>query len=793
MQRAQGTEGLRSLRAETSASREKTFEINIRDAVHQFTETVKAIADYVGQEYTHGGDIRFMVENFADYNFQRPENPEDDEDPYEMESWKKQLDLYWKRRGIYHDNKMKLYSLIWGQSSKTTQSKVETHQNFADCKSSYDSLGLLKIIREFVFKSDDRQYKYKAEDMAKRAYYNLRQTPEMSCQEYFERVKNIVEVIKSLGGSLCDDMHLDDELPVQRARHTEEQRAEARERILEKKVAYGILVRADRNRYGKLIEEIENDFLMGNNNYPETPTEAYNLLVNYKNYNSTNKRNGPPPGGLDQIAFVATGREEDEQEIKPKKDRSKLMCFNCLQYGHYKSECRNPDPRKQGTTPTMTATTLMTRARILTLHEEEAINPMWILCDTESTIDIVKNPSMITNIRRAKKTIELTGIGGEGSIRIQQEADLLGYGTVYFHKDVAANILSFHNMTKRFPSVVYNNQLKDAFIITRDDGSHMEFVPSHDGLYYYDFQQSIRRKEQLQKEQTMMIKTVEGIQRNFTKREIEAAEDARRLYVIMGRPSQKAFEEIIGGGKLINNTVTIQDFRNALEMFGEDLGVLKGKTTRKKPDHVAIHIGPKPQPKNIILSVDLMYFTGLTFLITVSRNIRFITAMLLTDRKKTTIFAVLKQVFRIYQGRGHAVEDIEFVNGEENPIHTMLADNEFQALQQDVEELGVNVHVVTKEEHVPEVERQNRVIKERARAIVQTLPYKTIPKKIRVALIYYVIFWLNNIPKEGQKLSPKEMIMGTQVLDYKTLCKLPFGAYVQVHDDSPHCGRIITD
>ena len=35
----------------------------------------------------------------------------------------------------------------------------------------------------------------------KEPIYNLRQTPEMSCQEYFERVKNIVEVIKSIGGS----------------------------------------------------------------------------------------------------------------------------------------------------------------------------------------------------------------------------------------------------------------------------------------------------------------------------------------------------------------------------------------------------------------------------------------------------------------------------------------------------------------------------------------------------------------------------------------------------------------
>jgi hypothetical protein len=93
----------------------KVFEINTRDAVHQFTNTVKAIADYVGQEYTHGGDIRFMLENLEDFNLPRPENPEDEADRFEMESWKKQLDLYWKRRGIYQDNKMKLYSLIWGQ------------------------------------------------------------------------------------------------------------------------------------------------------------------------------------------------------------------------------------------------------------------------------------------------------------------------------------------------------------------------------------------------------------------------------------------------------------------------------------------------------------------------------------------------------------------------------------------------------------------------------------------------------------------------------------------------------
>jgi hypothetical protein len=35
----------------------------------------------------------------------------------------------------------------------------------------------------------------------------------MCCQEYFEKVQNIVEVLKSLRGSLCDEIHLKEELP----------------------------------------------------------------------------------------------------------------------------------------------------------------------------------------------------------------------------------------------------------------------------------------------------------------------------------------------------------------------------------------------------------------------------------------------------------------------------------------------------------------------------------------------------------------------------------------------------
>jgi hypothetical protein len=64
----------------------KTFELtSLRDCVHQYAETVKAIADYVSQEKTHGGDIRFMIENLQDYNFVQPVDPPAGVNQYEIE------------------------------------------------------------------------------------------------------------------------------------------------------------------------------------------------------------------------------------------------------------------------------------------------------------------------------------------------------------------------------------------------------------------------------------------------------------------------------------------------------------------------------------------------------------------------------------------------------------------------------------------------------------------------------------------------------------------------------------
>ena len=115
-------------------------------------------------------------------------------------------------------------------------------------------------------------------------------------------------------------------------------------------------------------------------------------------------------------------------------------------------------------------------------------------------------------------------------------------------------------------------------------------------------------------------------------------------------------------------------------------------------------------------------------------------------------------------------------------------DGEFDkdGLVGDVAELGITINCVAAEEHVPEIERHIRTIKERSRSVVGMLPFKQLPARIIIELIHYVVFWLNSFPVQrgiSDVLSPRALVVGSTI-DYATHCKIEFGAYVQTHE--PH-------
>ena len=85
---------------------------------------------------------------------------------------------------------------------------------------------------------------------------------------------------------------------------------------------------------------------------------------------------------------------------------------------------------------------------------------------------------------------------------------------------------------------------------------------------------------------------------------------------------------------------------------------------------------------------------------------------------------------------------------------------------------------------MPEIERQHCVIKERTHACRHTLPFEVLPRLLIVEMINNCAFWLNMFPAKGgdTNVSLSTLMTGVK-LDYVKHCRLPFGSYVQVHDE----------
>jgi hypothetical protein len=115
----------------------------------------------------------------------------------------------------------------------------------------------------------------------------------------------------------------------------------------------------------------------------------------------------------------------------------------------------------------------------------------------------------------------------------------------------------------------------------------------------------------------------------------------------------------------------------------------------------------------------------------------------------------------------------------------MLMDGEFVPLRNELSSNGIVLNTTAANEHVPKIERQIRVIKERVRATRHTLPFKVIPLTMLISLVYSSILWINAFPPKGgvsNDISPRNIMTGIQ-FDYNKHCQLPFGAYVQAHQE----------
>ena len=99
--------------------------------------------------------------------------------------------------------------------------------------------------------------------------------------------------------------------------------------------------------------------------------------------------------------------------------------------------------------------------------------------------------------------------------------------------------------------------------------------------------------------------------------------------------------------------------------------------------------------------------------------------------------------------------------------------------------MGITLNTASNDEHVDDIERQIRTIKERCKSIYNTLPFHKMPARLVIEMVYASVFWLNSFaPNDGVSkfMSPRTIVTGLQV-EFNRHCQLEFGTYTQVHEE----------
>ena len=76
-------------------------------------------------------------------------------------------------------------------------------------------------------------------------------------------------------------------------------------------------------------------------------------------------------------------------------------------------------------------------------------------------------------------------------------------------------------------------------------------------------------------------------------------------------------------------------------------------------------------------------------------------------------------------------------------VNLVLMDMEFDKIR-DVLSM-VEVNTTAAQEHVPEIERRIRTIKERVRSVTSDFPFNPVPMLVLVQTVYTICLWLNSI------------------------------------------------
>jgi hypothetical protein len=314
-----------------------------REASDQYASTTDEIIRYTSTSYKNGADVGRSLAEGIKLVIATPQPPTPvapavvpDTD---MMIWKMQVQLVLNRRSLLDSNLESAYSLITGQCSKPILEKVAAQVGYTTINQERNPIGLLGLIKAVMFNYNSRKYRgVSIIDIIKPNIVS--QTRYMSDSEYLEKFRTQLDVLKAAGGDICEHPGLVlDELTRAQVTYglaTEQETADATSSARSRFEATLFLMKSNQTKYGRLVQELANDYNKGRDSYPGTLTGAYEMML----HDVRDQDSQPQPHGNGGMAFNTVDEQSRPGSNTQPNPRPDVTCYKCGRVGHFANRCQ---------------------------------------------------------------------------------------------------------------------------------------------------------------------------------------------------------------------------------------------------------------------------------------------------------------------------------------------------------------------------------------------------------------------------------------------------------------------
>ena len=537
------------------------FDYQETQQAQKYRDNVEALKIYIGRKHT-----KYTVELVSSLDTLTLYIPEElailtktSPTPGALKKWELDYKKREEQREIFHNFLASFYAIIWGQCTLVLRDKLRSHATFHNIEQQQNGLRLLKLIKTLTHTYDNTKiHNVNALDTYKWQYMTMKKHSHQSIADFYQQFQAHVQMCEEMDVQLYEPA-LALSVMAQRGGTfmTEDDKQNAHRQAVAMR-----FIRAC--GHGEYLQHLRNSFLDGKDIYPKRISDAFVIMDQRV-----------PTRGATHTSIVTNNNNKINTGIAfPTRGTSTTTSINSGSTTHsditttlHNQTTSTDNGAYRSLQPTHTTHTHS--GMIFSVKSNHNIPTTWILLDNQATTDIFGNANLLNNICKVTTPLYIHGI--TGVLMIKQQGTLPGHGAVWYHPQVSVNILSMAKLKQQY-HITYDSGKDNAFIVREHDSTQTKYIfhESDDGLYYHEMNST----------QQIYITTVTENKQKYSQNDVKRADGVRTLQKVIGHPTAKQLSYLLDHHLIPNSPFTSHDVRRAEQIYGPDLGNLKGKTTR---------------------------------------------------------------------------------------------------------------------------------------------------------------------------------------------------------------------